>query len=234
VGADARVGAALLDGLAELVSPSRCGGCDLPGALLCPRCRASITLIDPAEACPRCGAPGGHRWCGECCDADFAFEAVRCAGVLERPLSRLVTLYKDAAEMSLAPLLGSLAVDAVGDWRGWPGAVVPVPPSPAALSRRAFDHTSRLAAEVAFVLEVPALELLAGRPRRDQRALSRRRRRENAAGSVVALPGALVPACVLVVDDVMTTGATIDAAARALLDAGATAVRALTVARACG
>jgi predicted amidophosphoribosyltransferase len=225
---------ALLEGLAELVSPRRCGGCDLPGDPLCPRCRAALVLIDPARACARCGAPGGHRWCGECCDADFAFEAVRCAGVLERPLSRLVTLHKDAAEMLLAPLLGTLAAQAIGDWSDWPDAVVPVPPSPAALTRRGFDHTAHLAVEVATALDLPALELLAGRPRRDQRALSRRRRRENAAGSVVTLPGALLPARVLVVDDVMTTGATVDAAARALLDAGAVAVRAVTVARACG
>jgi predicted amidophosphoribosyltransferase len=224
----------LLEGLAELVSPSRCGGCDLPGDLLCAPCRDALTLIDPVRACARCGAPGGHEWCGECCAADFAFEVVRCAGVLERPLSRLVTLHKDAAEMRLAQLLGSLAADAVGDWRGWADAVVPVPPSPAALTRRGFDHIAPLAAEVAAALDVPALELLTGRPRRDQRALSRRRRAENAAGSVVALPGALVPARVLVIDDVMTTGATIDAAARALLDAGAVAVRAVTVARACG
>jgi predicted amidophosphoribosyltransferase len=226
--------AALLEGLAELVSPLRCGGCDLPGALLCARCRAALVLIDPACACARCGAPGGHRWCGECCDADFAFEAVRCAGVLERPLSRLVTLFKDAADLGLGPLLGDVAAAAVGDWSGWADAVVPVPPSPAALTRRGFDHTAHLAAEVATVLDIPALELLEGRPRRDQRALSRRRRAENAAGSVVVLPGALVPERVLVIDDVMTTGATIDAAARALLDTGAVTVRALTVARACG
>jgi predicted amidophosphoribosyltransferase len=224
----------LLEGLAELVSPRRCGGCDLPGDLLCPRCRGALVVIDPGRACARCGAPGGQVWCGECCDSDFAFEAVRCAGVLERPLSRLVTLYKDAAEMSLAPLLGGLAAEAVLDWRGWADAVTPVPPSPAALTRRGFDHTAHLAAEVAFALDVPALELLAGRPRRDQRSLSRRKRRENASGSLVALPGAVPPARVLIVDDVMTTGATIDAAAHALLDAGAVAVRALTVARACG
>jgi predicted amidophosphoribosyltransferase len=125
-------------------------------------------------------------------------------------------------------------VEAVLDWRGWADAVTPVPPSPAALTRRGFDHTAHLAAEVAFALDVPALELLAGRPRRDQRSLSRRKRRENASGSLVALPGAVPPARVLIVDDVMTTGATIDAAAHALLDAGAVAVRALTVARACG
>lgn len=224
----------LFDGLAEVIAPTRCAGCELPGALLCDRCRAALPLIDPARACARCGAPGGATWCGECCDAEYAFTTVRCAGVFEPPLSRLVTTYKDAGELRIAPLLAEIIAGAVGDWAGWPDAVVPVPPSPAAVARRGFDHTARVAAELGRLLGVPAYDALACRPRRDQRALSRRRRLTNAAGSIAALPGVAPPPRVILVDDVFTTGATLDAAAHALRDAGACEVRAATVGRACG
>lgn len=227
-------GMALLAGVAEVIAPTRCAGCELPGALLCDRCRAALPLIDATRACPRCGAPGGVMWCGECCDAEYAFSTVRCAGVLEPPLSRLVTVYKDAGEMRLAPLLAELLAAAVGEWADWPDAVVPVPPSPAAVARRGFDHTARVAAELGLLLVVPAYDALACRPRRDQRALSRGRRLTNAAGSIAALPGVAPPSHVLLIDDVLTTGATLDAAARALRDAGASEVRAATVGRACG
>jgi len=223
-----------VEGLAELVAPTRCVGCEHPGTLLCDRCRGQLPLIDTGSACPRCGAPGGARWCGECCDAAYAFEAVRCAGVLEPPLSRLVTLYKDAGELRLAPVLAGLAAAGAGDWREWAEAIVPVPPSPAALARRGFDHTARVACDIARLLELPCLDALACRPRRDQRSLSRGRRLTNAAGSIGALPGVALPRRVLIFDDVLTTGATLDAGAAALCAAGAKSVRGITVGRACG
>ncbi len=226
--------AALVEGAAELVAPTRCAGCDLPGVILCDRCRRSLPLIEPGEACPRCGAPGGLRWCGECWESDFAFSTVRCAGAFEPPLSRCITLYKDAGELRLAPLLAELAADATAGWLDGIDAVVPVPPSPAALARRGFDHTARLACDVARLTGLPAVEALVGRPRRDQRSLSRGQRLANAAGSLRVVRGASPPPRVLVVDDVFTTGATVDAAARALLAAGVAEVRALTVGRAVG
>ncbi|HEX9093391.1 MAG TPA: phosphoribosyltransferase family protein, partial [Coriobacteriia bacterium] len=224
----------LVEGAAELLAPTRCAGCDLPGALLCERCRRELHAIDPVTACPRCGAPVGARWCGECAGATFAFEAVRCAGVFEPPLSRAVRLQKDASERRLAPVLAGLALEALADWRGWPDAVVPVPPSPRALARRGFDHTAVLACELAAHLGAPAMDALVCLPRRDQRSLSRRERIANAAGSLRPMPGVALPPRILVIDDVMTTGATLEAAARALREGGAHAVRAFAVARACG
>jgi predicted amidophosphoribosyltransferase len=226
--------AALSEGLAELVAPTRCAGCELPGAILCDRCRAAIPHIDVSAACPRCGAPGGARWCGECCDASYSFTALRCAGVLEPPLSRMVTLFKDAGELRLARELGSLAATAAADWSSWADAIVPVPPAPAALRRRGFDHTARIACEAGAAFGLPVIDALRCRPRRDQRALSRRQRLVNAEGSLVPVAGVAVPPRVLVLDDVTTTGATLDAAARAILNAGALEVRGLAVGRSCG
>lgn len=224
----------LTEGGLELLAPTRCAGCDRPGSLLCEECGRGIRRIDPARACPRCGAPGGVRWCGECAGETFAFSSVRCAGMLEGPLARAVRLHKDAFEHRLAPLLARLLAEALADWRDWPDAVAAVPPSPRALARRGTDHTARIATELAALLEVPALDALRCLPRRDQRGLTRERRIANASGSIRPLAGACVAPRVIVVDDVLTTGATLDSAARALRAAGASEVRAAAVARACG
>jgi predicted amidophosphoribosyltransferase len=162
------------------------------------------------------------------------FSAARCAGVLEWPLSRAVTLHKDAGELRFTGLLAGLAADAADEWCAWAEAVVGIPASPGAQSRRGFDHGALLAAEFAARAGIPAVECLRGLPRRDQRRLSRGGRAANAGSSIVALPGARVPSRVLLLDDVMTTGATLDAAAAALIEAGASEVRAVAVARACG
>jgi predicted amidophosphoribosyltransferase len=227
----ARVAAA---SLADLVWPPRCAGCDLPGKLLCARCAAALPLIECSHACPRCGAPDGAHGCAECGRTAFAFEAARCAGVLEWPLSRLVTLHKDAGELRLTPVLAALAVEAAGEWAEWAQAVAFVPAAPAAVARRGFDHGALLAAEFGALTGVPAIGALTARPRRDQRSLSREQRQANARASMRAIPVVAVPPRVLVLDDVFTTGSTLDAAAAALLQAGAVEVRAVAVARACG
>lgn len=219
---------------ADLLWPPRCAGCDLPGTLLCEPCRADIALIDPSSACPRCGAPDGVHGCAECGRSDLDFQAGRCAGVFEWPLDRMIRLHKDAGELRLAAPLASLVAAVAGEWVEWAQAVVPVPASPAALARRGFDHGVMLAASFSVATGVPALDALRARPRRDQRGLDRARRVANARASIVSVPGVALPERVLVLDDVFTTGATLDAAARALVQAGSSEVRVLAVARACG
>jgi predicted amidophosphoribosyltransferase len=219
---------------ADLLWPVRCAGCDFPGVLLCDQCRAALSLIDRAAACPRCGAPDGVHGCAECGRSTFTFASARCAGVLEWPLSRAVTLHKDAAELRLTPVLARLAVTAAAEWTGWAHGVVTLPASPGAFARRGFDHGALLATEFGRLSGLPALDVLRARPRRDQRHLSREKRGVNAGASIVAIPHAHVPARVLVLDDVMTTGATAEAAAVALMGAGAAEVRVVAVARACG
>ena len=221
-------------GAADLLWPVRCAGCDLPGRLLCDACALALPLIEHLTACPKCGAPDGDRGCAECGRSEFTFSAARCAGVLEWPLSRIVTLHKDAAELRLTPLLAHLAAEAAADWRYWAQAVAVLPASPGAFARRGFDHGALLAAEFGRISGLPAIDVLRALPRRDQRHLSRQVRCENASASILAIAGAYVPSRVLVVDDVMTTGSTAEAAAVALLRAGAAEVRVVAVARACG
>ena len=221
----------LLEGLAEFVFPTHCAGCEMPGAVLCDACRDALPLVSAAGACPRCGAPFGAIVCTECWDRQWAFEAALSLGEFEAPLARAVVLHKDAGEQRLGPLLGALLAEQIEvRWPGWPQAVTFVPATRAALRRRGFDHGRGIADMVARTLGVPLTEALIRSAARDQRLLGRADRAHNVAGSFSA--AGEMPQRLLICDDVFTTGATLDAAAAALLDAGAGAVRCATVARA--
>lgn len=220
----------LLEGLAELIAPTRCAGCERPGALLCEPCTHTMPSIDPTGACPSCGAPFGHLICTECWRTEYAFEAAVCLGELDGALARAIVLHKDAGEQRLGGLLGGLLGEVVAArWPTWADAVTWVPATDAAVRRRGFDHAAAVAGGVARVAGLRCAPLLGRHRARDQRLLGRLQRAANSKGTFF-LKGD-VPPRVLVVDDVMTTGATLDAAAAALLEGGACAVRAAVVAR---
>ena len=144
--------------------------------------------------------------------------------------------------------MAALMAETAADWADRVDAVVGVPASPAAVVRRGYDHGADLAAAVAERLRVPALRPLRCTTVRDQRGLGRGGRAANAGFTCEpARPGRLArfaagsgaresatvlpPARVLLVDDVFTTGATADAAARALIEAGTSEVLVLAFAR---
>lgn len=221
----------LLEAFAELIAPTRCAGCDLPGTLLCGACDATLPRIEADKACPACAAPFGGLVCTECWSSEFAFEAALALGVLDGPLSRAVVLHKDAGEQRLGAVLGTLLGTVVNaEWGEWPDAVAWVPPTRSALARRGFDHGRALAEPVATTVGRPAVALLDRAAGRDQRSLGREARAANAADTF-AVRGR-VPRHVLLVDDVLTTGATLDSAANTLLSSGADSVRVAVVARA--
>ena len=219
-----------LDGLLELIAPTRCAGCDLPRTLLCDSCLERLPLIDPAGACPRCGAPFGWLVCTECWEREWSFAEARCAGELERPLSRLVTLYKDGGERRIAQLLASMVVETAGDWSGWVDRVAYVPATAAARRKRGFDHAERVARMVAAAWDVECSDALLRSRARDQRTLDRTERLANVRSTFSAR--GRVDGRVLLIDDVFTTGATLEAAASALLEAGAAEIRVIAIARA--
>jgi len=221
----------LLEGLAELLAPTRCAGCELPGVLLCPRCEAVAVRFVAEQMCPSCAAPMGALVCTECWERSFAFEQALALGELAIPLARAVVLHKDAGERRLGSCLGTLLAGRVAaSWSGWADAVTWVPATSKARQRRGFDHAEGLVAPVAHTLGVPALRLLDRTAARDQRALGRAERAANAAATFFAIGD--IDARIIIVDDVFTTGATLDAAASTLLDAGADAVRVAVIARA--
>jgi len=219
-----------LAALAELIFPTRCAGCEMPGSVLCPSCTDHLPRIDAAGQCPRCGAPFGWLTCTECWQREWSFEAALALGEFEVPLSRAVVLHKDAGERRLAPVLGTLLAQQIAvRWPDWPQHVAYVPATREARARRGFDHGRAIAETVARELGVPLSDALARTAALDQRTLGRVARAANAAGTFSARQG--VEGRVLLVDDVFTTGATLDAGAGVLLQSGAASVRVAAVAR---
>ncbi len=108
--------------------------------------------------------------------------------------------------------------------------LVPVPADPWRRRRRGLDHTALLAARLAARLDLPSVPALQRAGKGPRQAAASRQERSKPERVPVHACGA-VPATALLVDDVHTTGATLHACAQTLLEAGATAVRAVTYAR---
>lgn len=228
------------DMVAETLYPTRCALCDAPGEALCPACAASLPFIDTLTACPRCGAPYGIVQCSECTSAlmePFGYERppydeMASALMLTDAARRVVTVYKDRNERSLArPMAEIMARYLPPRWTRQTPAVTFVPATASARRRRGFDHGERLARELSFTAGLDFAPLLVASRSRDQRRLGRSGRIGNMRNSLAVLAGASVPAAVIVVDDVCTTGATLFAATEALRAAGAATVWCLTFAR---
>lgn len=232
----------LVDGAAEALWPTRCVGCDRPGTLLCPHCRAALPWIDQRWACLNCGAPAGWLACSEC-DEPWETRAVACALPFAGVGTRLVTAYKDGHERRLAPVLAVAIACALDEARAWPApdgrprfdpaatdALCFVPATERAFVRRGFDHMEGVARALSALEGIPMADVLARGPARDQRSLGRSERAANLRDSVEVVSD-VAGLSLLLVDDVITTGASIRACAQALRDHGAREVSACALAR---
>jgi predicted amidophosphoribosyltransferase len=214
----------------DFVLPERCAVCDRPGDGLCQSCRAVLTRLVP-PVCERCGSPGPWpvRRCAECAGRRLAFVDARSAIVYDTRARALVRAWKERARRGLAREAASLVVDVIPEPPV--ACLVPVPGDPDRAWRRGDVPARALARELALVWRLPLRDVLTRRhalPR--QRGLTLDARRRNVRGSVET--HAELPTDVCVVDDVYTSGATVDACAVACRRAGARRVHVVTLARA--
>ena len=231
----------LLDALlAVLLAPS-CGACNEPllhptRGCVCPDCWNGVIRVAP-PICTRCG---GHVTrtivasttpvCAHCVDTMSAVSAARAAGLHAGSLRAIVHALKYDGRRSLASPLAALMCMAGADLIQSCDAVVPVPLHPARRRQRGFNQ----AADLANHIGLPVFRALKRtRHTATQTALPAAERQANVAGAFVAVRQArhIRDRAVLLIDDVRTTGATLEACAQALMEAGAREVYALTAAR---
>ncbi len=229
--------------------PSACLACSSripPGAtgaagLVCATCRTRLRPV-PSPICLRCGYPGGTGRapgapCLECRDWPPVLRSARCAVVLTGPAGRLVHALKYGGWRELAPLMAGRMTHALRTSPGVPAAavVVPVPTTRARRRRRGYNQAALLARELALSTGRPLREALVREgDQRTQVALHPDERRANVQRAFSVRAEArpeLREAHVVLVDDVLTTGATALAAAGALGSGGAHAVSVVAFAR---
>jgi competence protein ComFC len=228
------------------------GGCRLCNELLedarrlplCDHCLSSFQQIPPGS-CALCGQPGAFdpefpkavSFCGDCQQKRFAFELARSYGFYEGTLARAVILLKHEQieplgawfAQRLAELVQSEAENLAAD------VVVPVPLHRQRTRERGFNQVDVFGRPLARRLRLPyrPVLLMRSRPRPEKHLLRSDERWEAVRGAFGIRKGGRVDNLrILLLDDVMTTGATLDACSRALREAGAKSVLGLTIARA--
>ena len=200
-------------------------------ALVCTACRGNLPRA--RYACTRCALPLPRPGvCGACRSHPPAFDGAIGAFEYRFPLDRLVRRFKYAGDLALGRWLAERLAERLTDEEP-PSLIVAPPSTRERLRERGFNPALELAKRVAVEIGVPcAMEgLVRVRETLPQPGLGRDDRRRNLEG-VLATRLALEGRSVALVDDVMTTGATADAAARVLKRAGAVSVCVWVVARA--
>ena len=232
----------LADGLIAVLLAPVCAACDHPLdrptlGPVCQRCWDAIVPITP-PICETCGDPLpswraislADRSCPRCRRGGSRITRARAIGEYAGSLRSLVHALKYDGRRSLAkPLASRLAIHGA-DVLGGADCVVPVPLHPSRLRARGFNQATEIARHLPLPMQ-PVLKRVRATPSQTEMPAAKRhanvkdafrlRRRFDVESLVVVL-----------VDDVSTTGATLNACAGVLLDAGANEVRALTIARA--
>ncbi len=230
----------------DLLFPPACEACGAVGDIgLCEDCLAQTPIVQPPY-CAQCGIPFDPaaarppQLCDLCRSDAPHFDAARAYGLHTGPLRTAIVAYKFKGRMGLADYLAGLmarriALEARSEWPvpySQADAIVPLPLHPTRRRWRGFDQAGLLAARLGTLMQVPVGQrwLSRGRHTPPQIGLTPSQRAENVRGAfTVAEPEQVAGKRLILVDDVLTTGATARDASRALKSARAAAVYLLTV-----
>ena len=209
-----------------------CGGRGEAGRDLCAACHAGLPWLH--AACPRCALPlpAPAEACGECLRNPPPLDAVHAAFIYAPPLDRLLPRFKFHGDLAAGCLLAALMCETAPRFPD-DAAIIPVPLHRKRLRMRGYDQALELAKPLVAACALPLRDDLLRRARATaaQSRLHAGQRKRNLRNAFEIDASAVMPPCVVLVDDVMTTGATLHAAAKALRKAGVARVEAWVCAR---
>ena len=216
----------------DLLFPLRCLGCGEEGEIICEMCRRRLLRISP-PFCPKCGKPLLREGiCGECY-RERAFDGMRSALFFAGLIREAVHQFKYQGIKALADPLGDMLTECFLRYAIPADVVVPVPLHPKKLRERGYNQAGLLGRRMARNLGLPFDDrtLIKARETPPQVGLSREERLRNVKGAFACRDGALAGRRVVLVDDVITTGATAESCAEALRRGGASSVWIFSLAR---
>lgn len=231
-------------GLCRLVYPPHCCICKShlhdfsPTLILCPPCRSSITENRP-PFCPKCSRFLGERparpYCSDCRKHPPAFDFAWSACVYEDPLKALIHQFKYSQKTSLRFLFTELMTAFIRTYQldiAQFDILLPIPLSAARRRERGYNQSGLLAQGISEAFHIPVLENgLTRRHTRHQTLLDEKERWTNIQEAfTIKSSRKIINRNILIIDDLLTTGATASEAARTLKKCGAQTVGVLTLA----
>ncbi len=219
--------------LQEFIFPTRCVSCSSPESWLCARCLNTTGLL-PVDRCWLCATPFEDEvLCRRCTHFQPAFDRILVDRPFNGPLRHAIHRFKFERGRSLAATLATTMSGAIGELPT-DTTVVPVPLHQNREHERGYNQSSLLARVLSAEHELPFADNIAARIRdtKAQMSLPPDERRRNIRGAFGTVAGVEMPKYVLLVDDVVTTGSTVDECARALRLAGVEKVTVAAIARA--
>ncbi len=228
--------------------PPTCGGCKRPGLRWCDGCQQQVIRIT-GPVCERCGEPlawhaslpeyesaAGPRstLCPKCQARPPEYQALRSFAEFGGPIREALHRLKYQRDIGIGEALSKHLIELYNQLKWGIDVVTPVPLSAKRARERGFNQSGLLARPLAYAVQKPYQPnaLKRSRDTRSQVGLGADERQQNVEGAFTANAALVKEKVVLVIDDVMTTGSTINACTQALRKAGASAVYGLTLARA--
>ena len=218
----------MLDNLIAIVAPHHCSGCQKIGSLLCGNCKYDI-IAEPFEACISCGGnlAGPTGICGLC---TVPYQQAWCVGWRQEYLQQLIGSFKfsnaRAAYVPLADLLDAhlpvLPPNTI---------IVPIPTVSSHIRERGYDHMMLVARRLGRQRKLPVVSHLQRATTTKQRGADRKQRMDQAKGAFHCSTRLDPEATYLLLDDVVTTGATLRYAALQLQNAGAQTIWAASISK---
>lgn len=224
----------LKDTVLDLFFPPWCVGCGVRGSFLCPSCQSSLPRLLP-PFCVKCGRPLSlGDFCASCKEQPLEIEGIRSVFRFEGAARQAILSFKYKNVKALAAPLAQLVSEYLGAHPLPADVLVPVPLHPRRLRERGYNQSSLLAEELSKLTSLPlaggSLLRLKNTPPQTK-TKSADERQSNVTDAFICRDRRLEGRRVLLVDDVCTSGATLNSCATAVKAAGATSVWGLTVSR---